>query len=78
MFKLIALFKGLDGINETAGEFWDLVLMPANESGQQISCGTASSFSAAQTLAGTIFQASLTWTTDEYGNQTHQTAAFTA
>ncbi len=73
MFKLIAQLKGLDGINEAGGQFWDLILMPANESGQQIYCGVSVSYSAAKTLAGTIFNASLTW-----DDTLHTTAAFTA
>lgn len=73
MFKLIALFKGLNGINESAGEFWDLVLMSSNETGQQVFCGSAASYSAAKTLATAIFKASITW-----DDTNHVTAAFTS
>lgn len=62
MFILQVILKGLDGINETSGEFYDLILTSAvNGTGSQIFCGSSSSYANAKTLASEIFQASLTW-----------------
>jgi hypothetical protein len=61
MFILQVIEKGLDGINESSGTFYDLILMAANGTGSQIFCGSSTSYANAKTLAGTIFAASLTW-----------------
>ena len=74
MLKLKVLLKGLDGIGDTDGEFFDLIVVSSSfPATQQIFLGTSVSYSAAKTLAASIFKASLTW-----DDTALETAAFTA
>lgn len=76
MFYLLILEKGLDGEASGTGVFYDLLLFPApGNVGAQIYCGSSTSIADAKTLAGDIFQASLSWTDSASGSQS---AVFTS
>ncbi len=58
MFFLTIQKRGLDGIGESAGVFYNLILWSAvsNPGGTQIDMGQYSSAASAKTFAGTVFQ----------------------
>lgn len=73
MFRFFVIQRGVDGAGNTVGAFWDLLLMPAENTGNsQIFCGTSASYAAAKTLGAAIVKASLTW-----DDTAHESAIFT-
>lgn len=68
MFRFLIQKKNLDGIGVAAGTPFNLLLMGAFSSSNQLDCGEFASVAAAKTGAVAIVKASLTWADESSGS----------
>lgn len=68
MFRFLIQKKNLDGIGVAAGNPYNLLLMGAFSSSNQLDSGEFASVAAAKTAAAAIVKASLSWTDEASGS----------